>query len=348
MSDPVTDQYQYVKMPDGSYGKFSANATDEQIRGQIQKDFPDAFKQEQPQEGFLHSIGSQFGLTPEAGEARRQELLHHPVKTILKNLVDPGGVGEGTVRGVADYGKRLFSDAYDAGQSLAAHNPAQAGVDAIDAIPILGPAELKAADQYGEGNIGGAAGTVMGAAPQAALAIEGGVKAFGAEPHFIPSRARAGETFNSLNTDLAKTEVPLKASLQPLQRATEIGGRGSTLPKPISDLLTRSQAIEPMTFPEARDYQGALSDLSASDKLALNGRMRGALAQLNKGLYEDIRTAAGDRGPDFDVAMKEYRRASTLKGLIQTAKPYAIKGAAGAAGAGIAYPFAKKIFEQFR
>jgi hypothetical protein len=36
--------YQYIKLPDGSYGKFAANASDDVIRSAIQKDFPDAFK----------------------------------------------------------------------------------------------------------------------------------------------------------------------------------------------------------------------------------------------------------------------------------------------------------------
>ena len=38
----MADQFQYVKLPDGSYGKFRADATDDDIQGQIAKDFPDA------------------------------------------------------------------------------------------------------------------------------------------------------------------------------------------------------------------------------------------------------------------------------------------------------------------
>lgn len=38
------DPYQYVKLPDGSYGKFASDATDETIKTAIAKDFPDAFK----------------------------------------------------------------------------------------------------------------------------------------------------------------------------------------------------------------------------------------------------------------------------------------------------------------
>ena len=44
----MPDQFQYVKLPDGSYGKFAANATDAQIRAQVAKNFPNAYKTTQP------------------------------------------------------------------------------------------------------------------------------------------------------------------------------------------------------------------------------------------------------------------------------------------------------------
>jgi len=42
------DQFQYVKLPNGEYGKFRSDATDAQIRAAILKDFPDAYKKESP------------------------------------------------------------------------------------------------------------------------------------------------------------------------------------------------------------------------------------------------------------------------------------------------------------
>jgi hypothetical protein len=39
----MPDPYRYVKLPNGSYGKFDANATDDVIKSQISKDFPSAF-----------------------------------------------------------------------------------------------------------------------------------------------------------------------------------------------------------------------------------------------------------------------------------------------------------------
>lgn len=39
----ANDEFQYIKLPDGSYGKFRADATDDVIRAAVLKDFPEAF-----------------------------------------------------------------------------------------------------------------------------------------------------------------------------------------------------------------------------------------------------------------------------------------------------------------
>jgi hypothetical protein len=46
----VTPQpdFQYIKLPDGSYGKFRSDADDATIKAAISKDFPDAYKSEHP------------------------------------------------------------------------------------------------------------------------------------------------------------------------------------------------------------------------------------------------------------------------------------------------------------
>lgn len=43
----MPDDFQYVKMPDGSYGKFNAGVSDDVIRQTIIKNFPDAYKSDQ-------------------------------------------------------------------------------------------------------------------------------------------------------------------------------------------------------------------------------------------------------------------------------------------------------------
>jgi hypothetical protein len=166
----------------------------------------------------------------------------------------------------------------------------------------------------------------------------------------LPSRANAASVFNDLNTKLADQPVPLSDTLAPLQRATEIGVRGGSLPKPISDLLTRSQATEPMTFPEARDYQMSLTDLSREQQASLTPRMRSQVAQVNQGLFNDIHAAAESAQPglgsDFADAMKEYRQASQVKNAIDAAKkialPVAATAIAGASG-GLALRYLSEI-----
>lgn len=44
----MPDDFQYIKLPDGSYGKFAASVSDDVIRSAVSKDFPDAFKPKPP------------------------------------------------------------------------------------------------------------------------------------------------------------------------------------------------------------------------------------------------------------------------------------------------------------
>jgi hypothetical protein len=299
-------------------------------------------------EGFWHSLGAQFGLTPEVAQNAVQSDKDHPIKAAIMAALGPGATAAQMVYDQAKQSGSALSDAYRAAKS---GNPAQAAVSAIQAVPVVGPALNKATDQYGSGNYKGEAGTLIGAAAQAAPAVLGVADAADVpRPNTtlanamekFPTRDKAGAIFNKLNTDLADQPVNLQNSAAPLQRAIEIGARGGTIPGPVSALLQRAQAVEPMTFPEARDYQASLSDLSASDKMAMNGRMKGAVAQLNMALYQDVRQAAeagGGYGSDFDKAMSQYRQASTAKEAIEKVGKLAVKAAIGggatAAGYGI-------------
>jgi hypothetical protein len=132
----------------------------------------------------------------------------------------------------------------------------------------------------------GTLGTIGGLAESATIPsmVMGGPAAETAI-NAIPSAKHAGKIFESLGEELATHPVPLTdQTLQPLQRATELGARGGTLPKPVSDLLTRSQGLEPMSYPEIRDYQSNLSDLSRSAKDSLNGKMLGQIGKSRLGL----------------------------------------------------------------
>ena len=132
----------------------------------------------------------------------------------------------------------------------------------------------------------------------------------------IPTKARAGAVLESLDKQLANTPVNLNHTTAPLQRATELSVRTGASPAPFNAFLSRTQGVEPMTFPEARDYQSGMASPSVMDRLSTSGKMRGAVKQTNKGFFNDIRDAAESHTPglgdDYAKGMRDYRNAAML------------------------------------
>lgn len=100
------DQVQYIKLPDGSYGKFAADASDATIRGAIEKDFPDAFNAKPPSTPVPQ--GLQGGPDPEykpffSGDEARDELsglgksVTPAVALAGKLLGKVPGIGQGVI-----------------------------------------------------------------------------------------------------------------------------------------------------------------------------------------------------------------------------------------------------------
>lgn len=278
------------------------DATDEEINQLVG---PASTAKTIAEPGMLEPHGGAMDILRGAG-AGLKNLVTHPIDSMfgMPNLGGMPGVafgkaGEEAAKANSDAVEQNAESVRGMGKEMAAHPTFAAG-------GIIGPALL--------------AGGISG----------GLAKGIPALTDLIPSRARAGSAFESLNANLSNHPVPLSsATLEPLQRIAEIGERSSNLPSPVMKFLQRTQATEPMTFPEARDYQGGLSDLSSMDIQSMPKRVKGALAQLNKGLYEDIHDAAArmGRGEDFDAAMKEYRQASGLKNTAKVAGKLALKGA---------------------
>lgn len=272
-------------------------------------------------------------------------MIEHPL-TATKNLFGAFGVGDANqdnnpiLKGLGSIIDTSAGNIKNAIHPRLGRSNDEVLGDIEKAIPLFGPSLSKAGDQINEGNTSGALGTGLGVA--GALFAP---KIFGAVGEAIPTRAKAGAIFDSLNSDLATTSVPLKSTIDPLQRATEIGARGSTLPKAVSDLLTRSQSPIEMTYPEARDYQSSLSDLSTSDKMALNSRMRGQVDQLHKGLFGDIYDAADTvgRGEDYAKAMQQYKTAARINNGLKTTAKIGATGIAGALGLGTLERYLKPL-----
>lgn len=155
----------------------------------IQQQAPPA-KQAEP-EGFWHSLGAQFGLTPEAADAAAKDFKDHPIISTLKASLGPAGP---LVKGLYDQGKLSIGEVAQAVKDASQGNGAGALVHGIQAVPIVGPAMNKAAQQAPvvQGDLSkpmqylsdvgqvatnpGAMGTLTGAAINAAPIVAGAVE----------------------------------------------------------------------------------------------------------------------------------------------------------------------------
>lgn len=91
-------QFQYIKLPDGSYGQFPANASDEQISGVIAKNYPEtATYRPTAQEQAAHPVATamaQEGLT-DLNEAQAKAAFagQHPILNTMGDIASMGAPG---------------------------------------------------------------------------------------------------------------------------------------------------------------------------------------------------------------------------------------------------------------
>lgn len=112
----MADEFQYVKLPDGSYGKFRSDASDDVIRSAILKDFPAAYAQkkslvEQGREAYT-AEGTQHGV-PGSFEGHPENVGEYVPATVgniaggAKDIVQ-GNVARGTHRIVSGVGNAFL------------------------------------------------------------------------------------------------------------------------------------------------------------------------------------------------------------------------------------------------
>lgn len=142
----------------------------------------------------------------------------------------------------------------------------------------------------------------------------------------LPSAAHAGGVLGDVTEAANNVRVPLSKVTAPLQRVTELGERGGTLPTSANALLKRTQMLGDMTFPEARDYYSNISSLSADDANKLSPVMKRAVGAMKAGFHGDLTEAANQvgMGDEYANAMKEYANAMKLRGAGQAALKYAL------------------------
>lgn len=158
----------------------------------------------------------------------------------------------------------------------------------------------------------------------------------------IPSRASAGSELNRIAEAAGNGPVSLENSQAALQRLAELGERGGAgkVPAGVTQLLNRSQGIEPLAYPEARDFVSNISDLSSLEKMGVNKQVGVQMNNLRSGLHQDIAQSLPEGlGEDYLNAIREYARASQLRSAMtgpaaKNVAKYALIGGLGAVGAG--------------
>lgn len=297
-------------------------------------------------EGFWHSLGAQFGVTPEAAQAAIQNMKDHPVKSAIMALAGPAGA---SAEGLYEGAKRSGSELLQASKDAFANNRAGAAYHGVKAVPFVGPGMDKAADQYAEGNTAGELGTLVGTAVQAAPVALGAADAAGmprpdtsltnVATKVSPSlRAQeAGKMFQSIAKDANSTPVSLDNSSDAALRLMDWQGKTQLGPS-INKFLNRitKPKAGPLTYGEARDFYQVLGRLSADETSKLPPAVQGDLAKMVNGFKTDIGNAADQvgRASDYYQAMGDYATAMRLKGWYQFARKVATRGVLGS---GVAY-----------
>ena len=294
-----------------------------------------------------------------AAHAPKMETVFNPLPVIaptLRALAGPAGMAAEELYGGA---KRIGGEIGQAGRELMSGNPAAAGVHAISAVPVIGPAMIQGSQDAptptpGESYLHqvGAAATsprvlsdIVPAAAEVAPMLLGGLDTAAPNRSLlgqVPSKARAGAILEEIRNQAANVPVRPTEVSPNLARFQELTQRGGSTAKPATQLSSRlrslmvpTQNTAPLNFPEARDFYSNISAQSSEDMSRLNPIMRRQMGAVRQGLHQDLTSAADTigRGDDYANAVREYARRSKLDEAAKTAAKYALPAlGAGALG----------------
>ena len=295
-------------------------------------------------EGFWHSVGSVFGLTPESAQAAGKETAAHPFKTAIENSFPLVGLLKNTAATAPGLAKKAYAESQQSNEALnrgdlstaLMHEIGGAGYLGSTALsPLLGDAPAKAGEQFGSGNVKGGLGTT------AALTLPFLTKGAASKiSDVIPTKAKAGALFNEAKGAAGDIPIDLSAPGNTALKIQELSQSGGSMPKVIRDFIRRTTDPnkQPLTYNEARDFYSNASRISADEAQRLTPVMKRQLAQFTNDLGQSISGAADQAGvlPQYRGAMKQYRQAAKLEDLKYSMKDNAIKIGLGAAGTGAA------------
>ena len=200
----MADEFQYIRLPDGSYGKFLSSASDAQIRQAIEKDFPQAFatkdKFDQKASSTLESTQADLQYAQQTGgslmDRRKAAAAALPTTTA-------GQVGAEE--------NRPFSRAWEAGSNAVSQGAGQV-MQGNALQKIMGA--LRIANAPSE-----AAGSAVGTTIQNIL---GNVPGLGGPGGVVPSGAAA---LGDAGTQLLTGPAAIRGGIKAVKSITQIPGR---------------------------------------------------------------------------------------------------------------------------
>lgn len=286
------------------------------------------------QPGFWENLGHTFGIGTQEAQAAQQQFAQHPIQTMAENALGPVyQAGKAALGGFM----RSTDEAGQAIDALRNGNPAAAGVHAVTALPIVGPALNKMSEeapattpgqsylsQVGSASTPGNVGTALGTAAQVAPMVLGAVDSAAPGRPVIPNPPNPIPPIGSAirSAAIGDPDVPLMRGLGITVRTktglSALQSSGEAAPFDVS--LEEAQG--------ARPYGKGAENLED-----LQGKLEAARTEINAPLNTALdavggRTVQGPDGPTTisDLESQRSQLSAQLRGL-QQKDPLAVQTA---------------------
>lgn len=291
----MPDDFQYIRLPDGSYGKFASNASDDVIRGAIAKDFPTAFSKP------INSMADYANASPADQQAYLSKLPGNVGK-------EPRIVKAGKLAGQGDYSGAAHQVITGAGEGLA---PVAIGPLVSAAVPGM----VSATGATIGGAVAGIAGqhlakmgaNALGANPsQQDLAGDVGAMAGGS------IGAKIGSVIDSIGERVADPSVLRSALRGVLSRYISSDVARTVLPEPGDDLAAAIKSGNAAKIP-VRMSKSQIENLNAVKLSSLSGSEPEDAQSALTGSGDDLisRTQALVK-PGVQPSLSDLKRAGDL------------------------------------
>ena len=155
------EQFQYVRLPDGSFGKFRANATDNEIRAKITAAFPDAYKAAatvDPQRPWQHKLEDVFERTALAAGVPKSPM---DIPSMIGGMLLPQGDPKNPTFGES---LPILGPVLTASQQVMnqpAKTPTEKVNRAIGSVPFVGPPFYAGSKSLEKGDFATAVGSLI-------------------------------------------------------------------------------------------------------------------------------------------------------------------------------------------